>query len=369
MRVLGLEPYYGGSHQAFLDGWMRHSAHAWELMTLSGPNWRWRMRHAPVTFSQRVRARLAEGATWDVLFCSDMLDLATFVGLVPEIAELPSVVFFHENQLSYPIEDATARDYHCAFTNFTTCLAADSVWFNSAFHQGEFLDSLRGFLRRMPNYRHLDQPDAILSKSQVQALGIAPLPRSGDGRRQGPMRIVWAARWEYDKRPDLFFEALDLLMEQRVAFEVYVLGGRDSENAGKLFADARGRLGERVGAWGYVDSAEEYVRILTEADVVVSTADHEFFGLSIVEAVAAGAYPVVPNRLAYPEVLRELRHLPHAFHDGTATAITSALSAIAADLETGTLWGHDRQTGLKAVEPYLWDRRAPALDTALNDVM
>lgn len=39
------------------------------------------------------------------------------------------------------------------------------------------------------------------------------------------------------------------------------------------------------------------------SDLIISTANHEFFGISILEAIAAGAYPVLPKMLAYPEVL------------------------------------------------------------------
>lgn len=37
--------------------------------------------------------------------------------------------------------------------------------------------------------------------------------------------------------------------------------------------------------------AAEYVALLQQADLVISTADHEFFGISILEAVAARAFP------------------------------------------------------------------------------
>ena len=41
--------------------------------------------------------------------------------------------------------------------------------------------------------------------------------------------------------------------------------------------------------------------MLRKAHVVVSTARHDFQGLAVLEAVAAGCIPLVPDRLAYPE--------------------------------------------------------------------
>ena len=52
MRVLALNPYHGGSHRAFLDGWMANSRHRFTLLTLPAHHWKWRMRHAAVTFAE-----------------------------------------------------------------------------------------------------------------------------------------------------------------------------------------------------------------------------------------------------------------------------------------------------------------------------
>ena len=99
MRILALEPYYGGSHKAFLDGWSQASRHPWTILSLPAYKWKWRMRHAAVTFADQVRRRLAQGERWDLVFCCDMLNLAEFLGLAPkEVRDLPSVTYFHENQ-------------------------------------------------------------------------------------------------------------------------------------------------------------------------------------------------------------------------------------------------------------------------------
>ena len=81
MRILALEPYYGGSHKAFLDGWSKHSRHDWTILGMRAYKWKWRMRHAALSFAEQLRER---DDPWDMVFCSDMLDLATFRGLAPE---------------------------------------------------------------------------------------------------------------------------------------------------------------------------------------------------------------------------------------------------------------------------------------------
>ena len=91
MRVLALEPYYGGSHKAFLDAWSSGSRHRWTLLTLPPYKWKWRMRHGALTLAAQVEERLGAGERWDAVFCSDMLNLAEFRGLAPApVAALPA---------------------------------------------------------------------------------------------------------------------------------------------------------------------------------------------------------------------------------------------------------------------------------------
>ena len=253
------------------------------------------MRHAAITFAEEVASKIDDGAEWDVLFCSDMLNLAEFLGLAPaRIRQLPSVVYFHENQLTYPVQVERERDYHFVFTNITTALAATRVWFNSTFHRDEFLDALPGFLRRMPDHVPLGAVAQIRDKSEVRSLGIDDFPRRGV-RPPGPLRILWAARWEHDKNPDDFFTALRILAGQGVEFRISVIGEQFREYPA-VFDSARQEFKDYIDRWGYQESRSEYVAALTEADVFVSTANHEFFGISAVEAIAAGAYPLLPKR-------------------------------------------------------------------------
>ena len=126
------------------------------------------MRHSAITFTQQVSALLEKGQSWDVIFCSDMLNLAEFLALVPaEVTALPKVIYFHENQLTYPVRVEDERDYQFAVTNLTGALAADAVWFNSQFHMESFLDVLVKFLKSMPDYQPLEAVEKIRARASV----------------------------------------------------------------------------------------------------------------------------------------------------------------------------------------------------------
>jgi len=349
-RILALNPWHGGSHRAFLDGWMRHSRHEFTVLSLPPTKWKWRMRHAAVTFSRELPGSQAH----DMLFCTDMLNLAEFRGLCSaEVRRLPTVVYFHENQLTYPTQQAEERDLHFAYSNLTSALAADAVWFNSAFHRQEFLSALPRFLKRMPDHSHLDAVTDIEAKSAIQSPGIDPPHGRAPARRPGPIRLLWASRWEHDKQPELFFAALRQLITDGVDFRVSVLG-ESFRNSPSCFAEARGWLSDYIDHWGFATDRSEYLRILSDRDVIVSTAGHEFFGIAVVEAVAAGCVPLVPNALAYPETLGSESRW---FHDGTPAGIAGAIRMQATVVAP-----------LPDVSRYYWRQRAAEMDDAMEEV-
>jgi glycosyltransferase involved in cell wall biosynthesis len=393
MRILALEPYHGGSHQAFLDGWIEHSQHDWTVLGLPPFKWKWRMRHAPITFADAVRERVDAGEAWDLVFCSDMLNLPEFLGLAPEaVRRLPTVAYFHENQLTYPCQHEDERDYQYCFSNIATALAADAVWFNSVFHRDEFLGAIPAFLRKMPDCRPAGLPERIREKASVQSPGI-PLSTvggnrhaasGGDGADAGgpeaektgrpeppspPIHILWAARWEHDKDPGTFFEALDRLDRRGVAFRLSVIGEQFKARP-PVFDRARERFADRIVRWGYQESREEYEAALREPDVFVSTAQHEFFGISAVEAVAAGCWPLVPARLAYPETFSRMilyGEGPH-FYEGGAEDLAEKLAILAERVGHGDLWDGEPRRGINAIMPHVWPLRADAMDRALTEV-
>jgi glycosyltransferase involved in cell wall biosynthesis len=137
-----------------------------------------------------------------------------------------------------------------------------------------------------------------------------------------------------------------------------------------VFEEARQRFAPAIRRWGFVADREDYRAALAACDVVVSTAAHEFFGISVVEAVAAGAFPVVPDRLAYPEVLSHPRSdaPPDFFYSGETEDLAARLEALAAKLERGDLWNGEPELGIRLVERFAWDRVAPVLDDEIEEV-
>jgi glycosyltransferase involved in cell wall biosynthesis len=368
MNILALEPYYGGSHKAFIDGLSKASQHTWTLLTLPAHKWKWRMRHSAITFAEQVTELLKRAEIPDLVFCSDMLNLAEFTALAPiEISRLPKVIYFHENQLTYPVRLEDERDYQFAMTNLTSALAADAVWFNSRFHMNSFLDALAKFLKSMPDFQPLGAVEMIRAKSSIHHPGISDFSNLPE-RKPGPLRILWAARWEHDKNPDLFFSALEILKRKKVLFRLSVIG-QSFRDQPDVFTAAHGDFADCIDHWGYKKTRADYEKVLRQADVIVSTADHEFFGISLVEAIAAGAYPLVPNRLSYPEIigLSEIENPEQFFYDGSVRDLADKLSRLAVRSEEGALFSSNINPAA-LTDRFKWHNLAPRYDRALEQI-
>ena len=305
LEILSLQPFFGGSHRQFDEGWRRHSRHQWTALTLPDRHWKWRMRHSPIEFAKQIAELVKAGQHWDAVVCTDMLDLATLKGLYPELP--PAVLYFHENQFEYPNRHSKRSDLHFPFTNLTSALCADEVWFNSEFNLTSMLDGITSTLKLLPDYPPIESVDAIREKSLVQSPGIDVGGESEPASvlttaSSNPIKIVWAARWEHDKGPEWLLEVLNDLKAQSVDFSISIVGQQYHKQP-EAFGQIQQLHSDKIDQWGFVPRAV-YDQVLIDADVFLSTANHEFFGLSFVESVARGCCPVVPNGMAYPGLMK-----------------------------------------------------------------
>ena len=357
MKFLFIEPFFGGSHGAFARGWQAHSRHDIVLMTLPDRFWKWRMRGAALQFlSQKV-----PWTRYDGIIATDMINLADLVaiggGKLP-----PCLVYFHENQLTYPLLPGKQRDDGLGLINISTALAARRVVFNSRFQRREFLLGVHQLLERMPDGPSDWCRDAIAQKSLVLYPGC-PFPASDIPAalpRLDPPLIIWNHRWEYDKNPQAFFKALKILQQKSIPFRLAVLGEAGVKTP-VAFERARTIFARELVAFGYVPRQETYEQWLKQGAIVVSTADQENFGISVVEAVRQGCLPLVPHRLAYPEII------PERFHDRLIYKDYRCLPIMLERMLTEYhryLWV--RHALVREMAQYAWERVVPAYDRELD---
>lgn len=354
MRVLLVEPWFGGSHAAWANGYRRHSTHDVELLTLPDEAWRWRLRGAALTLAQEFDHRP------DVVLASSMLDVAQFLGHARRLlAGVPVVLYMHENQLTYPLPEGTQRDMDAALTNWTSMAAADHVVFNSEHHRTSWFGDLPQMLRTMPEPRHGELVEEVRARSSVAPVGVElewlDDPPEPD---PGPPLIVWNHRWEHDKRPDLLVGAIRRLLAAGVEFRLAVLGEAPT-GMPEVFERLPELLGDRLVQFGFAPRLL-YEQLLGTATVVLSTADHEFFGVAVVEAMAAGARPVLPARLSYPELV------PDGLAADTLFATRGELDRLL--VEACAAGRGSMPAVAEHVQRFAWPTVAPVYDRLLESV-
>lgn len=305
MRIYLLEPYFTGSHRQWAEGYRDHSRHEVRLITHEGRFWKWRLRGGFVTMAEALDEAIRVHGLPDVFLATSMLDLAGLLGLTRHRA--PAALYMHENQINYPSVGRTRVETDHGLVNWYAALAADSVAFNSDFHRRSFFTGLEALLGAAPDRRHLHLIPVVEAGSSVLPVGI-DLARLDDrfGRQGSAPLVLWNHRWDPDKGLAVFLEVMGELAAERLEFRV-ALAGESFVTQPEEHAAAIGGLGSRVVHVGHLPPLE-YDRLLGEADIVVSTAEQEFFGVSITEAVYAGAFPVLPDRLVYPERIPEEHH-------------------------------------------------------------
>jgi glycosyltransferase involved in cell wall biosynthesis len=355
-----------------LAGWQRHSQHVIEILGLPARHWKWRMRHAAYTLAEEARRWLAgSDQVPDVIFASSMLDLPQWRGHVGgPLAQRPAVVYFHENQLTHPLPSGQPIDLHYGYTNILTALAADAVWFNSAYHRDSFFPAADEALRRFPDYRHRDALQRVAPRAEVLYPGI-DFPRtrraaelSSPVSSPQPLHLGWIARWEFDKRPERLLEVLTALRARALPIQLTVLS-KPTRASQPLWDRLQREFAAELAFAGYAPTRQDYAKRIGMLEGVLSTAAHEFFGIAIAEAAAAGVIPVVPNELAYPELYGGERPVA-LFHDGSVATIVNQLDQLAQLRRDPHQLGVFQRALRDRVAPLAWPQQAARFDAGLS---
>lgn len=365
MRILLLEPFWAGSHASWAQGLRRHSAHEIRVLALPGRHWKWRMHGGALSLARRF---LAEEPDPDAILATSLLDLTTFRALTSRrTAHLPVALYFHENQFAYPWSPNDPSllggcDGHYGFIQHASALAADACWFNSDYNRQSFREGVKGLLGSMPDRREMASLVDVAATSATLPLGLELAdfqqhrPRDEE---EGPPLVLWSHRWEHDKNPEDFFRALAAVAERGADFRLAVLGPAPRRYP-EVFDWARQRFADRLVHFGHAEEFADYAAWLWRADVLPVTSYHDFFGMSVMEALYCRTLPLLPRRMAYPEILPEDWHSVSLYDD-----FDELVERLHAWL---TRSSPDPQALAEHAASFDWSAMAPRYDRALTEL-
>lgn len=369
IRVLLLSAYDAASHAYWRKSLVaQFPNYDWTVLTLPPRYFAWRLRGNSLSWAFGEREVLEQD--YDLVLATSMTDLSALRGFVPKLATTPTLVYFHENQFAYPESGKEYGSLEPKILNIYTALAADKILFNSHYNRDSFLQGVAKLLKKMPDQvppgivEHLTQRSQVLpvplmdqlynvEKNQVdskgrqdsrdsEAVDIAwskPATQSDNA-----IRIVWSARWEFDKGPDRLLAIMGELESRGINYRMAIMGER-FRKIPQEFNTIEQEFSHRLDQFGFAETREEYLAWLSDGDIVLSTATHEFQGVAILEAVVKGCIPVLPDREVYPELFGTDYVYPHCGTDikKEAKAAVDMIIQRAEQINSGQLSAPDAQ--------------------------
>lgn len=307
-RVLIIEPYFGGSHKHFLKGLQKNIEAEFVFLTMPARKWKMRMQLSAFGFAKQVSQFSIDDKRFDTVLCSTFVDVAVLKTLLQVMPgwnmNASFCTYFHENQFAYPNRLAQQTNHPFSAINFSSAIVSDKIAFNSEYNMQTFLRGCEKYLKRAADMDIISYAEDLQHKSSVlyPGLDFDHIDVQPGRKKNNTVPVVlWNHRWEHDKGPEEFCDALYTVKEKGIKFKLIVLG-QVFQNIPDCFMEVQDKLAEEIVHFGFAESIEDYAQLLKQGDIVVSTSLHEFYGISIIEGVRAGCTPLLPNRLSYPEL-------------------------------------------------------------------
>jgi tRNA G18 (ribose-2'-O)-methylase SpoU/glycosyltransferase involved in cell wall biosynthesis len=347
------------SHRAWAEGYQRSASasasattsssssssqnqqqHDIRLTVIPGDRWKFRMMAAAAELESQI------ALDDEIVVVDAMIDLTVLVALLKSHRpphQCPLLFqYFHENQMTTPFTSQD-RDYHqnqnqnqthwhYGMAHWRSLLVADGCIFNSQTHLEDFSKALPKVLKeqcprdaiewQLQKCHELLSTKCTVLRSGLELEELLQLRTTRTTRTtktedtvkaksdETPTQtkivpvILWNARLEEDKNPGDFL-ALLRSIPPTIPFQLIILG-TDPSKGQQWLTQIREAFDGRILHMGWCEDRTEYAQWLQQASIVISTANHETFGISIIESIYTGALPLLPNRLSYPEILAPL---------------------------------------------------------------
>ena len=303
-KILLLSAYHAQSHDYWARLLINHlPEYRWTLLTLSARYYSWRIKGNAWSFMSQYSEELAQN--FDVVIATSMTDVATVKALCPKLSSLPVLLYFHENQFAYPSSKQQKNQVLAQITQIYGALASQQLLFNSEYNRKTFFHGAKSFLQQMPDFVDINLVDQLEHLSTVLQVPVyINFDRKFDTKinlNTDVLTLCWAARWEYDKGPDELLMLLQRLEKSGMQYQIIVMG-QSFRKQPEAFDSIEKNFQHRLVHFGFADSRDQYLSLLSQSDIFISTAKHEFFGISVREAHLLGLALLLPNDLVYPEL-------------------------------------------------------------------
>jgi len=357
LRILFIEPLMNGSHASVIRNYLLHTKHKIDLLSLDGEHWIKNLCTGAGRLSRHLNQKFPS-PVHDIVVATDLFQQGDFYTLqIKRFGNIPKIFLAHEHQFGVPKSGLRYdNDLNVRLSNVISTICADKCIFLSNSSMTQYTENLRTYLSE-------NIAESIERKCKSINLGVDfksfdkyPFVKNFD-----QAIILWNHRLEFDKNPEEFFRALNELATEGLDFKVIIASDTSDPNISKEVKEGIGKLGDKIVHQGYVRNKKKLAQLYWKSNIVVSTAEAEFFGLSVAEAIHCNCWPILPKRLTFPQFVPKRFHENHLYtnHKDFVAKLRWAIKNVPC-LKNDALQQH--------VSKYSWDKIAPTWDEAIYRV-